>query len=193
MSSKAKSNEENYQSMWASNRMLKPYIDKVVVNIGVGQSGEELQKAYKVLNSLCNKKPIMLKAKKNVKEWNIRKNQSIAVKVTLRGEEARAFLKRALDPFDNRILLETFDNNGNFSFGINEHIKLPNVKYDPELGIFGFNVAVRIVRPGYRIKIRKKDKRNIGFEHYLSKNEAIFFIQKEFGAEVVEKMEDRYY
>lgn len=191
MSTKVK--EQNFQSIWSSNKMLMPYIDKLVVNIGVGQAGEELQKAYKVLESLCYKKPVILKAKKNVKEWGIRKNQSISVKVTLRGEEAKKFLKRALDPFDNRILIKAFDNKGNFSFGINEHIKLPEVKYDPELGIFGFNVSVKIIRPGYRIKERKKDRRKVGKDHYVTKKEAIYYIQNVFGAEVVEKMEDRYY
>jgi large subunit ribosomal protein L5 len=188
-----KAAEDDYQLKWKQNPMLKPFIDKVVINIGVGKAGEELQKAFKVLQSLTDRKPVIITAKKSIKEWDVRKRQSIATKVTLRGDEAVAFLKRAIVPFDNRILMSAFDTKGNFSFGIDEHIKIPGVKYDPDLGIFGFNVAVKIVRCGFRIKTRKKERRKIGPSHYLSKKEAIYYISKVFGAEVVEKMEERYY
>jgi large subunit ribosomal protein L5 len=183
----------DYKKKWAGNKMLKPILQKVVINIGIGQAGEELQKAYKVLNSLTDRTSVILKAKRSIKEWNVRKNQSLATKVTLRGQEAKDFLLRALVPFDNRILKKAFDNKGNFSFGIDEHIKIPDVKYNPELGIFGFNVSSRIVRPGFRIKERKKDRRKIGSSHYVSRDEAIFFLESVYGIEIVEKMEERYY
>lgn len=190
---KKSASDGDYKMIWTKNPMLKPFIDKVVVNIGVGQAGEELQKAYKVLNSLVEQKPVIVTANKNIKEWNVRKGQSIATKVTLRGEKALEFLKRSLVPYDNRILMSAFDNKGNFSFGLDEHIKVPGVKYDPELGIVGFNVSVRIVRPGFRIKNRKKDRRSIGKLHYLSKKEAMYYMANVFGAEIVEKMEERFY
>ncbi|TFH29268.1 MAG: 50S ribosomal protein L5 [Promethearchaeota archaeon] len=183
----------DYKSIWKKNPMLMPFVDKLVINIGVGKGGEELQKAAKVLEGLVDAKPVMLTANKNVKEWGVRKGQSIATKVTLRGQAAVDFLLRALVPFDNRILRKAFDNKGNFSFGIDEHIKLPDVKYDPELGIFGFNVTVRVSRPGYRIKIRKKDRRSIGQHHYLNKQETMYFAEKELKIEVVDVMEERYY
>jgi large subunit ribosomal protein L5 len=185
--------EVDYQKVWAQNPMLRPFIDKVVINIGVGQAGEELQKAVKVLEQLTHRKAVIIIAKKSVKEWNIRAKQSIATKVTLRGQIGLDFLKRALQITDNRILIRAFDNKGNFSFGVDEHIKVPGVKYDPELGIFGFDCSVKIVRPGFRIKVRKRDRRKIGKKHYVSKKEAIYYITKIFGAEVVEKMEERYY
>jgi len=185
--------EMDYQKVWAKNPMMKPFIDKVVVNIGVGQAGEELQKAVKILQQLTNRKPVIITAKKSVKEFNLRQGQSIATKVTMRGDDGLAFLKRALSVTDNRILIQAFDTKGNFSFGVDEHIKIPGVKYDPELGIFGFDVSVKIVRPGFRVKERKKDRRKIGADHYLAKKEAIFYMTKVFGAEVVEKIEERYY
>ena len=129
----------------------------------------------------------------SVKDFGIRQGQSIAVKVTLRGEVALNFLKRTLFVYDNRILKSAFDNFGNFSIGIDEHIKMPNVKYIPELGITGLNVAVRLVRPGYRVKIRRKQKTKIPKNHYVSKLESIFFVEKELGTEVVDKMEERFY
>jgi large subunit ribosomal protein L5 len=185
--------EIDYQKLWTSNPMLKPFIDKIVVNIAVGQAGEQLQKAVKVLAQLTNRTPIIIKAKKSIKDFDIRAGQTIATKVTLRGEEGLVFLKRALSFTDNRILIRAFDNRGNVSFGIDEHIKLPGVKYDPELGIFGFDVTVKIVRPGFRVKIRKKSRSKIGRDHYLTKKEAIFYMSKVFGAEIVEKIEERYY
>ncbi len=184
----------NYAKKW-KHPMQKPYIEKVVVNIGVGSAGEELQKAVKVLESMTdgNNIPVVLKAKKNVKEWGVRKTQSIATKVTLRGDDALDMIKRTLDPFDNRILRKAFDNKGNVSWGIDEHIKVPGVKYDPEHGIFGFNVSCRLVRPGFRIKLRKKFRSKIGANHYVTKDEAIYFFENVIKAEVVVKMEDRYY
>jgi len=187
-------NAINYKEMWKSNVMLQPKIEKVVVNIGMGSLGAvEIQKAYKVLELLTGHKPVVVKAKKNVKEWNIRKNMSVATKVTLRSEDAIKFLKNTLVPFDNRILKRAFDNKGNFSFGIDEHIKIPGVKYDPDLGIFGFNVSVKITRPGLRIKTRKKNRRKVGASQYISRKEAIYYMENVFKAEIVEKMEERYY
>jgi large subunit ribosomal protein L5 len=188
----AKKESVDYKAKW-KHPMQKPFIDKVILNIGVGQGGEELVKATKVLEDLSQSNPVIIKAKKNVKEWNVRRGQSIATKVTLRGQKAIDLIKRTLDPFDNRILKKAFDNKGSVSWGIDEHIKVPGVKYDPEVGIFGFNLSVKIARPGYRIKDRKKDRRKVGKNHYLTKDEAIYFMQTVIGAEVVEKMEERYY
>jgi len=76
----------DYKKMWKSNVMLQPKIEKVVINIGMGSLGAvEIQKAQKVLESLTDHKPVVVKAKKNVKEWGLRKNMSVATKVTLRG------------------------------------------------------------------------------------------------------------
>lgn len=189
---KKKTDTSEIQKDWDSNPFRKPKIEKLTINIAVGEAGEELNKASRILELLTNKKPVILKAKKSVKDFNLRKGQSIAVKVTLRGESAITFLKRVLFVSDNRILRSSFDNFGNFSIGVDEHIKLPNVKYIPELGITGFNVSVRIVRPGYRIKTRRKQRSKIPKKHYISKFEAIHFMEKT-GAEIVEVMEERYY
>ncbi|MCP4762805.1 MAG: 50S ribosomal protein L5 [archaeon] len=193
MAKKKSKTVEDYSKDWKSNPFRKPKIEKVVVNIAVGQAGEELNKASKVLEILTQRKPVALKAKKSVKEWNVRQGQSIAVKVTLRGNEGVAFLKKVLFVTDNRILKKSFDNFGNFSMGIDEHIKLPKVKYIPELGIIGFDVAVRIARPGLRVKVRRKQRSKIPKHHYVSKKEAIFFMEQELKVEIVDVMEERYY
>lgn len=183
----------DYAKDWKSNPFRQPKIDKVVVNISVGQAGEELNKAKRILELLTKSKCVTVRAKKSVKEWSIRKGQSIAVKVTLRGDAAKSFLKRVLFIYDNRILRNSFDNYGNFSIGVDEHIKLPDTKYIPELGITGFDVSVRIVRPGYRVKIRRKQRAKIPQHHYISKLEAMEFMKKTFKIEVVDVMEERFY
>ena len=186
-------NTIDYGKIWSSNPMLKPFIDKVVLNIAVGEGGESLEKAKNVLFDLTGQISTSLSAKKSIKEFNVRKGQNISAKVTLRGQKAIDFVKRFLHVTDNRILKKSFDNKGNFSMGLDEHIKLPKVKYNPEYGIFGFNLAVKIVRPGFRVRSRKKFRNKIGKKHYLSKEEAIYFMESEIKAEVVDKMEDRYY
>jgi len=193
MSSKNELVEVDYRTEWARNPMRKPFIEKVVINIAVGQSGEKLQNAKSVLEALTGRKAVLLRAKKSIKEWDIRKKQTIAVKVTLRGKEAEEILKRTLVPFDKRILKSAFDNYGNFSFGIDEHIKIPGMKYDPAIGIFGMDVCVRVVRPGMRVKTRKSKKSAIPKSHYVSKKETMYFMKNIFGAELVDVMEERFY
>jgi len=193
MSSRKEVTDIDYRAEWTKNVMRKPFIEKVVVNIAVGQAGEQLQNAKSVVESLTNHKAVLLKAKRSIKEWDIRKNQSIAVKVTLRGKDAEELLKRTLVHFDNRILKSAFDNFGNFSFGIDEHIKIPGMKYDPSIGIFGMDICVRLVRPGMRVKERTKNKSSIARSHYVSKKEAMYYMKNFFGAELVDVMEERYY
>ncbi|HIE19266.1 TPA: 50S ribosomal protein L5, partial [Candidatus Bathyarchaeota archaeon] len=104
--------------------------------------------------------------------------------VTLRGERARTFLNRALQAVNNRVSKSSFDERGNFSFGIKEHIDLPGTKYSPELGIIGMDVSVVLERPGYRVKRRRRAKSKVGTEHLLSPDEAISFIREEFNVEI---------
>src|SRR6267378_6966964 len=99
-------------------------IEKVTLNIATGKSGEPLEKAKKVLTQLTNKTPTTKQAKKAIKDWGIRKGEPIATVVTLRREEAGQFLTRALDAVSNKVNDSCFDDFGNFSFGIKEHIEI---------------------------------------------------------------------
>ena len=70
MSSKAKiKNIVNYDDEWTKNRMRKPYLEKIILNIGVGAGGEELERATNVLESISGKKPVKTLSKVNVKEF----------------------------------------------------------------------------------------------------------------------------
>lgn len=164
--------------------MLKPKIDKVVINISVGKSGEPLEKATKVLKELTGQNPSKRKANKTIRDFGIRQGEPIACIVTLRKQKATEFLKKVLPVIDNKLSRKCFDKYGNFSFGIKEHIELPGVKYDPEVGIFGMDICVSVGRPGYRVKNRRRGKAKIGSRHILNPEEAIVIVKDVLGVEV---------
>ena len=166
------------------NPMLKPRIEKVTVNMSVGKSGEPLEQAATILQQLTNQKPSKRKAKKTIREFGIRKGESIACLVTLRKEKAEEFLRKVLQAVDNKLSKYCFDRQGNFSFGIKEHIEIPGTKYVPELGIHGMDVSVSLGRAGYRVKRRHRVKSKIGKDHLLTADEAILFIKDEFDVEI---------
>jgi len=167
------------------NPMLKPRIAKVTVNISVGKSGDPLEKATKILKQLTGQEPCKRNAKKSVRDFGIRKGEPIACMVTLRKEKATEFLKRALQAVDNKISKDCFDKYGNFAFGIKEHIEIPGTKYAPELGIVGMDIAVSVVRPGYRVKARRRGKSVIGKSHLMTPEIAIPFVKETLGVEIV--------
>jgi len=164
--------------------MLKPKIEKVVVNISVGKSGEPLEKATKVLKNLTGQTPCKRKAKKTIRDFGIRRGEPIACIVTLRKQRAMEFLKKVLPVIDNKLSKQGFDRHGNFSFGIKEHIEIPGVKYDPEIGIFGMDVCISIARPGYRVKNRRRAKARIGSKHTLTPEEAMEFAREALRVEI---------
>lgn len=159
-------------------------IQKVTLNIATGKSGEPLEKAKKVLSQITNRSPATMRARKAVKDFNVRKGEPIAAVVTLRRDEAGAFLVRALDAVGNKVRESSFDDYGNFSFGVKEHIEIPGTKYVPELGIFGATVHVRLERPGYRVAQRSIRSSKIGRHHYVSRKEAVDFMQNNFKIEI---------
>ena len=86
---------------------------------------------------------------------------------------------------DNKVSRSSFDVRGNFAFGLKEHIEIPGVKYDPEIGIFGMDVCVTINRPGHRVKIRKRESQPIGRSHVLTAEESEVFVRQTLGVEIV--------
>jgi len=177
--------EEELRKKWEEKPMLKPKIEKVVVNLGIGKSGEPLEKAVKVLKELTGHEPSRRKAKQTIRDFGIRKGEPISCMVTLRNEEAIGFLKKVLPVIDNKISKRSFDKQGNFSFGLKEHIEIPGVRYDPDIGIFGMDVCVSVTRSGYRVKNRRREPAKIGSKHVLTPEESGVFIKGTLGAEIV--------
>jgi large subunit ribosomal protein L5 len=177
--------EDALLKKWEEHPMLKPRIEKVVVNLNVGKSGEPLEKASKVLKELTNQTPVKTKAKKTIRDFGIREGEPIACVVTLRKQKAIDFLKKVLPVVDNKISRSSFDWQGNFAFGIKEHIEIAGVKYDPDVGIFGMDICVSMGRSGYRVKNRRKQKARIGSKHVLTPDEAVLFAKQTLGVEIV--------
>ena len=177
--------EDEVRKKWEEHPMLKPRIEKVVVNISVGKSGEPLEKAAKVLKDLTGQTPSKRKAKSTIRDFGIRKGEPTACITTLRKQAAVEFLRKVLPVVDNRISKGSFDKRGNFSFGLKEHIEIPGVKYDPEIGIFGMDVCVSISRLGSRVRGRRIEKARIGSRHVLSPEESTVFVKDFLGAEIV--------
>lgn len=179
------SEQEAIIKNWEEHPMLKPRIEKVVVNLNVGKSGEPLEKANKVLEEITGQTPVRKKAKKTIRDFGIREGEPIAVVVTLRKQKAIDFLKKVLPVIDNKVSARAFDLRGNFAFGLKEHIEIPGVKYDPDIGIFGMDVCVTVNRPGQRVKIRKRQDKAVGPKHVLTPEESIAFVKQELGVVIV--------
>src|SRR5919206_897816 len=145
--------------------MKKIFVDKVVINIGVGKSGEPIERAKRALLELTGQQPAVRGAKKTVRDFGIHKGEPIGAVVTLRREPAIEFLKRIIAAKKNVLRASSFDNFGNISIGIHEHIDIPGTKYNPEIGIFGMDVNVVLVRPGYRIAKKSRKNAQIGRTH----------------------------
>jgi large subunit ribosomal protein L5 len=177
--------EEEMSKEWQAQPMLQPRIEKVVVNLNVGKSGEPLEKAFKVLQQIAGQKPVKKNAKTSIRDFGIRKGEPIACVVTLRRQAAIDFLKKVLPVVDNKVSKSSFDERGNFAFGLKEHIEIPGVKYDPDIGIFGMDICVTLNRKGDRVRDRRKHKAKVGKKHLLTPEESILFTKQTLGVEIV--------
>lgn len=167
------------------NPMEEVRIFKVTLNIGVGEGGERLARAERLLEEMSGQKPVRTHSKVTNPEFGIRKKQPIACKVTLRGERAEKVLKMFLEGIGNRLKASQFDEYGNVSMGIDEHIDIPGMKYDPEIGIFGMNLSVTFEKPGHRINRRRIQRRKVPQKHRVSREEAIEFMKEKFQVKIV--------
>ena len=167
------------------NEMKQIKIGKVTVNIGIGQVGDDVEKAKNLLEKITGKEAVTTESKEASKNFGLRSGLNIGARVTLRGEDAEEFLEKVLPAADG-ISKDSFDGNGNFGFGISEYIDVPGVEYDSDIGMMGFELAVNVERPGYRVKRRDHKPTEIGDEHKVSDEEAIEFIEDNFDVEVSE-------
>ena len=164
--------------------MKKISLEKVVLNMGVGKSGDAIDIARRALEQISGKKPSTRSAKETQREWGVRKGEPIGVAVTIRGNDAIALLKRLLESKGNTVKGKAFDNFGNYSFGINEHIDIPGVKYDPQIGILGLGISITLTRPGYSIRKRSKHKASVGKAHVITNQEAKDYLTNEYGVTI---------
>ena len=167
------------------NLVTKIVLDKVTLNVGVGGEGEPLENALALLERITGQKPAKTKARSRNPTFNIRKGDFIGTKVTLRGAKAKEVLSRAVESIDSALKETSFDANGNLSFGIKEYIDFPGMKYDPKIGMMGFDVSVTLVKPGVRVARRRIASRRLSRKQRVSKEEAQDFMKTVFKANIV--------
>ncbi len=169
------------------NSMQSVKLEKVTANIGVGHGGQDLENARELLETLAGGKPVKTKSRRREPAFKLRKGNEIGVKVTLRGQKAREFLEKALKARENKVSARSIDRAGNIAFGVREYIDFPGAKYDPNIGMIGFDVCVTLSKAGRRVSRRRIAPRKIPAKQRVNKAEAREFMEKEFGAQFQEE------
>ncbi len=169
-----------------TNLMRNPRIEKLTLNIGAGKDVQKLEKGVALIKAITGIEPVKTVTQKRIPNWGLRPGLPIGCKLTLRKQAALELLKRLLHAKENKLKPSQFDDGGNISFGIQEYIDIPDVAYDPKIGIMGLEVCVTLERPGYRIKRRRLKKKKVPRKHLLTREEAIEFMQKNFNVIVGE-------
>ncbi|HXW36877.1 MAG TPA: 50S ribosomal protein L5 [Nitrososphaerales archaeon] len=157
-------------------------VGKVVVNIGVGKSGEAIERGKTVLQQVTGQKPNQRRAKKSIRDFGVHKGEPIGVVVTVRGAGTTDLISKLLAARDKKLQSSCFDSRGSVSFGIKEHIEIPGIRYDPALGIFGMNVSILLERAGFRVSRRTRRRSRLGQKQYVSGEDAKEYFRSRFGA-----------
>ncbi|MFH0986531.1 MAG: 50S ribosomal protein L5, partial [Candidatus Micrarchaeota archaeon] len=160
-------------------------IEKVTLNIGAGAPGDKLEKAKKLLEKIAGQKAVETKTNKRIPTWDVKKGSAIGTKVTIRDKgKIKDLLVKCFEANDNKLKDSSFDMNGNFSFGVKDYIDVPGMKYDPEIGMFGFDVCITMKKWGYRVSKRKQRTAKIPAKHIIKKAESAEFIKNMFKVEI---------
>ena len=131
------------------NKMQVPRVEKIVVNMGVGEAKDNVKILESALNDLqliCGQKPIVCRAKKSISNFKLRENMPIGCKVTLRRNRMYDFMDKLLNVALPRVRdfrgvsEKSFDGKGNYTLGLKEHLIFPEIEYDKIDKIRGLEV-----------------------------------------------------
>ena len=140
-----------FEELGLENVMQIPKIEKVVVNIGVGEALDNpkaLDEAVRDLTIVTGQRPVITKAKKSIANFKLREGRAIGTKVTLRGDKMWAFLDRLINVALPRvrdfrgISADAFDGRGNYTLGLDEQLIFPEVNYDQVEKIRGMEITI---------------------------------------------------
>ena len=159
-------------------------VDKVVVHMGVGEAGDKLVNAERIISEITGNTPIRSVAKQTLPAFGIRKGAPMSCRVTLRGDTADKFLETSIGIVEKKLNQRAFDKQGNFSFGIEEHTDYPGQSYDPKVGIFGLDVTVVLKRNGARIAKRHIKQKKLPHKQQVTVDDAIAFLKEAYHVEV---------
>lgn len=133
------------------NVMLVPKIEKIVLNMGVGDAvgqAKLLEGALSDMETIAGQKPVITRAKKSLASFKLREGQAIGCKVTLRGDRMYEFLDRLISLAIPRIRdfrglpPKSFDGNGNYTFGVTEQLMFPEIDYDKVDTTRGMDITI---------------------------------------------------
>jgi large subunit ribosomal protein L5 len=133
------------------NPMQAPRLEKVVVNMGLGEAinnGKIIDASVEQLTAITGQKPVITKSRKSIANFKLRQGQSIGAMVTLRGDRAYEFLDRLMNIALPRVRdfkgvsPKAFDGKGNYTLGVREQIIFPEINYDKVEKIKGMNITV---------------------------------------------------
>ncbi len=139
-----------------ANVMMTPKLEKVVINMGVGDAVNDrkaVDAAYEDLMRIAGQKPVVTKAKKSIAGFKLREGMAVGVKVTLRKDRMYEFLDRLITIALPRVRdfrglsPKSFDGRGNYAMGIKEHIVFPEIDYDKVDKIRGMDIIVATTAP----------------------------------------------
>ena len=159
------------------NPMRKIKLEKVVLSCGA--TGQDLDKAQKLLELLSGKKAQRVTSAKRIPDFNVHPGLEVGVCVTLRREKAKEILRKLLGAISNTLDEDQIAEN-TFSFGIPEYIEIPGVEYQREIGIRGLNVTVVFARAGIRVRRRKIKKGSVPHKQHVTEEEIISYMEENF-------------
>ncbi len=134
-----------------TNPMQAPRLEKIVVNMGLGEAinnGKIIDASLEQLTAIAGQKPVITKSRKSIANFKLRQGQSIGVMVTLRGDRMYEFLDRLVSIALPRVRdfkgvsPKAFDGKGNYTLGVREQIIFPEINYDKVEKIKGLNITV---------------------------------------------------